>query len=399
MSKSRILILTGSFLPTVGGLQYELKWFLDNLDRWLNDQDDLEFHFVYPNSASEIYSRFDNISTHDLQIGYFGKYSMPTGIARLGRLLRKIRPDVVHCHALLPDGLWITLASVIFRVRTKLVVTSHGQDIVWLPQWSYGMRASRQSRILAGYVARRLSAHVLPSRAITKYAVDAGTAENRIVIIPNGVPIDFDCDFEEHADGGTSHMIPDISVSDPSAGLNFLSLSSTRDIKNLDMLIESFALAKPDLGDSKMFLTSQGRDAARIADLVHRVGLAEDVHLLGEVTGLAKHTLFRAADIYCLVSHFENFPVTLLEAMKFSTAIIASEVGGIPEFVRHGHNGLLVSPTDAEGIASSMIKLYSDADLRNRLINNGLAVVPEYSISKSVNNHIALYKRVALQNQ
>ena len=223
------------------------------------------------------------------------------------------------------------------------------------------------------------------------------TGEYRIVVIPNGVPIHDDRDFEEHADGGTSHMMPAIPASDHTAGVNFLSLSSTRNIKNLDMLVESFALAKPALGDSKMLLTCQGQDTGRIARLVDRMGLTNDVYLLGEVTGLAKHTQFRAADIYCLVSHFENFPVTLLEAMKFGTAIIASEVGGIPEFVRHGHNGLLVSPSDAEGIASSMVKLYSHADLRNRLINNGLAVVREYSISKAVDNHIALYKRLALR--
>ena len=66
---TRILVVTSTFLPTVGGIQFELKWFLDNLDRRLVRQGDPELHFTYPDQASEPYARFKNIATYDLQLG------------------------------------------------------------------------------------------------------------------------------------------------------------------------------------------------------------------------------------------------------------------------------------------------------------------------------------------
>ena len=108
-----------------------------------------------------------------------------------------------------------------------------------------------------------------------------------------------------------------------------------------------------------------------------------------------KEKYFRASQIYCNVSHFENFPLSLLEAMKYESAVLASRVGGVPEFIKHEENGLLVSPTDVGDIASSLIRLYGDEDLRRRLVENGLQVVQRYAISRVVDQYIGLYERLA----
>ena len=393
-SSTRVLILTSSFLPTVGGLQYELKWFLDNLDRHLSGNADIQAHFVYPNASSEQYSRFDNIATYDLRLTDFHKSAIVCMIIRLGKLLRRIRPDIVHCHGVLPDGLWVLAASRMFRVRTRIIVTSHGQDVAWLPQWSYGRRQAKRSRILGRYVAKRISTHVLPSRALLDFVVENGTPRNHIEIIPNGVPIENDYDFEE--DSIFYQSAPDASDIGlhQGGGINILSLSSARDIKNLGALIEAFALARRDLGGSKLLLACQGQSAERIIRLVNDKGLKQDVVFIGEITGPNKYAYFWSSDVFCLISHFENFPVSLLEAMKFETAILASRVGGIPEFVEDGKNGLLVSPTNIAEIALSLVRLYRDTKLRNRLVENGLQMVKRYSICRIVDEHIELYNRI-----
>ena len=98
-----------------------------------------------------------------------------------------------------------------------------------------------------------------------------------------------------------------------------------------------------------------------------------------------------------MVSEFENFPVSLLEAMKFESVVLASRVGGIPEFVEDGVNGVLVAPRDIAGISAALVSLYRNPELRRKLIDNGNRVVQEYSVARSVERHVELYRRLASQ--
>ncbi len=394
MPSIKVLILTTTFLPTVGGLQYELKWFLDNLDRRLRDRKGIHVHLIYPNQESEPCARFDNISTHDLRLVDLRKQAVASAVVRLGRLLKKIDPDVVHCHAVLPDGLWVSLARQLSRTRTKVIVTSHGDDIAWLPEISYGRRNSYRSRLLANHVAKRLSTHVLPSRALMDFALDAGTRRSSIAVIPNGIPVGDDYDFEQDTSHPTSPDDHDAAPSHRRDGLNILSFSKADTVKNLDAFVEAFALAKRNIGDSKLMLSCHGHPARRIAQLVERKGLREHVLFIGEVTGQAKRSYLLACDVYCITSHFENFPISILEAMKFQAAVLATRVGGIPEIVEDGTNGLLASPTDVPGIASALVRLYRDPGLRSRLIENASQTVKKHSISQVVEEYLNLYERV-----
>lgn len=396
MSRLKVLILTSSFLPTVGGLQYELKWFLDNLDRRLSNDGGTEAYFVYSNDRSEPYACFRNIATFDLGLKDFRKASVGRMIMRLGKFLRKVRPEVVHCHGILPDGLWVLVASRIFRVRTSIVVTSHGQDIVSLPRWSYGDR-TRRSQFLVKYVANRIAMHVLPSEAMIGHAVRIGTPENNTVVIPHGIPLeddyDFERDFPTSAPGPGSGRVK----MNLGGGFNILSLSSAREIKNLAVLIEAFSRVRDKIADSRLLLACHGPSAERIVRLVGEKGLKQQVVFIGEVVGLAKERYFQASQVYCSVSHFESFGITLLEAMKHGAAVVASRVGGVPEFIEDGKNGLLTSPTDVDEIASALLRIHGDESLRKRLVENGKKTVRGHSISRAIDEHMALYRRLASQ--
>ncbi len=388
----KVSILTSSFLPTVGGLQYELKWFLDNLDRRLDEDGNTQVYFAYPNERSTAYTLFKNIRPYDLRLGDLRKPTIARMLMRLGMFLRKTKPNVVHCHSILPDGFWVLAASRIFGVRTKVVVTSHGQDIVSLPQWSYGEH-TRSTKSLTRYVTGRIAMHVLPSKAIVEHAMRAGSPQKNMIIIPNGVPLDDDYDFEKDA-VFSPPSLHGMDLSD-GEGFNILSLSSGREIKNLDALIEAFSRVRHRMGKSRLLLACHGESSERIVGLVNEKGLDRHVLFIGEIAGPVKEEYFRASQVYCNVSHFENFPISLLEAMKYGSAVVAGRVGGIPEFVEDGKNGLLISPTNVDEIASALLRLYEDESLRSRLVEDGLRTVRKYSISRTIDEHVALYRRVA----
>jgi glycosyltransferase involved in cell wall biosynthesis len=77
--------------------------------------------------------------------------------------------------------------------------------------------------------------------------------------------------------------------------------------------------------------------------------------------------LFRAADASLLASAWENFPHTVVEALAVGAPVIATAVGGVPEVVRDGENGLLVPPGDPVALAEAIRRFFGDEELRRRL--------------------------------
>jgi len=394
MSPTRVMIFSSSFLPKAGGLQYELKWYLDSLDEWCASRQDYEFSFVSPGQTSLKFAKFKNIQSFDLDFDEFSPRGTATSLRtlfRLSRVLRKIQPDVVHCHAVLPDAGLIWLASLGMRTRPKIVTTSHGQDIVVFPEYDYGSRRSSRMNRVIKFFANRLSAHVLPSAALGRFADDLGVDSSKRVVIPNGLPIGSEPDFEYKEDSKSSasdHTNEDLS------GIRFMSLSSGRPIKNLDILVEAFAEVRGSLGDSRLLLACVGPSAVHIHELVDRLNVRDHVDFIGEVSGTEKREYFRSADVYCQTSQFENSPVSLLESMKFGSAIIASNVGGVPEMIQDGHNGILVDQNDVQDVAAALLLMYQDSDLRKLLISNGVDYVKNHSMFRTIEKYSEVYKSV-----
>ncbi|MFH1510531.1 MAG: glycosyltransferase family 4 protein [Candidatus Woesearchaeota archaeon] len=96
------------------------------------------------------------------------------------------------------------------------------------------------------------------------------------------------------------------------------------------------------------------------------------------------HKVYQEADIFVLPSLTESFPLSILEAMATKTAVISTDVGGIPEMVEHNKNGLLVKPQDSLGLRKAINTLVGDNALRQRLASRGCSTVEEKFTSKNM---------------
>lgn len=99
----------------------------------------------------------------------------------------------------------------------------------------------------------------------------------------------------------------------------------------------------------------QGAEALSVA-----LGLTDRVRFLGVVRGQAKEQFFRDIDALCLPSYGENLPISLLEAMGYGRPVIATSVGGVPEMVRDGTDGWLVTPGDVPRLTAVLDEAASD---------------------------------------
>ena len=127
-----------------------------------------------------------------------------------------------------------------------------------------------------------------------------------------------------------------------------------------------------------------------------RLGVDVDVDFLGWITGSDKARELNAADIFVLPSYREGMPVSILEAMAFGAAVVATPVGGVPDMMRDEVHGLLVRPGDIAGLSGALVRLATSDELRHRLAGSARVHVREhYATDMVVRMLCDLYGAVA----
>jgi glycosyltransferase involved in cell wall biosynthesis len=149
--------------------------------------------------------------------------------------------------------------------------------------------------------------------------------------------------------------------------------------KKLDDLLHAFQLMKTS--EKWLVLAGEGPDRSKIEGLAMSLGIREKMIM----PGYSDATLiYRSADLVCLCSESESAPLVLLEARACGIPVIATKVGGIPEMVSSGVDGMLVDAGDCLALANSMDTIYSDHNLRASLIEQGLQRVRQFHSLESM---------------
>src|SRR6185295_14097664 len=133
--------------------------------------------------------------------------------------------------------------------------------------------------------------------------------------------------------------------------------------KAVDVLLD--ALRR--VSDVSFVIAGDGPERSALEQRALELGLESRGRFLGSVPRETVLRLFRAADASVLPSAWENFPHTVVEALAIGCPVIATAVGGVPEVVHDGENGMLVPPGDPAILAAALEQFFRDASLRERL--------------------------------
>jgi glycosyltransferase involved in cell wall biosynthesis len=133
----------------------------------------------------------------------------------------------------------------------------------------------------------------------------------------------------------------------------------------------------------------KGEEEMRLKEQVKNLGLADRVHFLGWRADVEE--IMGCFDIFVLPSLNEGMGRVLVEAMAAGLPIVASRVGGIPDLVKNGKNGLLIPPADASALAKTISDLLSDKEKRNRMGEAGKKMCRQYSAEAMVEQIENLY--------
>jgi len=148
-------------------------------------------------------------------------------------------------------------------------------------------------------------------------------------------------------------------------------------------LVHAAALIAGEHPGLRLLMAGDG-EADEVRALAARLGIESVVHLLGWIGPQQKAQLLATSAVFALPSYHEGLPMGVLEAMSAGMAIVSTPVGGIPEAIDDGVEGLLVSPGDVDALAVALRRLLASAALRRQLGHGARARVARQFATQAV---------------
>jgi glycosyltransferase involved in cell wall biosynthesis len=309
-------------------------------------------------------------------------------VPRLARVIRHVKPDVIHAHLFFP-ALYTALTRPLLP-RPARVVTFHNMGYDFYPPITPWLKVRRQ--IEAVGMRRGMSAHIGVSMAVAKHYAQHLRLPAVPRVIPNAVPIE----------------IPTLTVDCQAVRSRYRLPSSTpmivcgarlRPQKGHRYLLLAVDELRRRHVDFHLVIAGDGPERANIDGGIRDLDLGGHVTSLGRLPHAELLELISCAQIAAIASTNEGLPVTALEAMSVRTALVATAVGGLPEVVDDGRTGLLVPPRDPHALADRLEALLADAPRREELADAGFEHACSASdIEDAVQAHERFYASISRTN-
>jgi glycosyltransferase involved in cell wall biosynthesis len=269
---------------------------------------------------------------------------------RVARLVRELRPDLVHALHLTSYGFLAALSGV-----RPTLTSVWGTDVLEAPRWS------PFHHFLTRYALAKADHITATGLRLASVTLRYAPRSKPVTVVPYGVDL---TRFQPTARDGAR-------PSDVVLG----AVARLSPEKGLDVLLTAAARLIDGGMPLRVVLAGEGPRRGRLTRLAERLGIAGRVDFRGEVPHEQVPEVLAELDIFAMPSRAEGFGVAALEAQAMELPVVASRVHGIPDVVEDGGTGLLVPPDDEEALADAIRRLADDARLRAAMGKAGRAFV------------------------
>jgi len=300
-------------------------------------------------------------------------------------LVKRYKIDIIHAHFAYPEGFAGFLARNMMEV--PFVLTLHGYDILTEPSINYGVRLARRYDIMVRKVLAESDMIFAASKHVYKAAISAGCPKDHLLLLPNGVDVER---FNPRLD--RSLVRERLGV----AGRPVVFTLRWHEPKNgIEYLIRAVPHVLSEVPEAMFVIGSDGPLMDYHKSLAENLGVADQMLFVGRISRMDLPYYYAASDVFVIPSVVEAFGLVTVEAMACGKPVVGTNVGGIPEIIVDGANGLLVEPKNPEKLAKNIVLLLENHELRKKMGQRGRKIAEEdFDVKKRVRKILSAYDRL-----
>jgi glycosyltransferase involved in cell wall biosynthesis len=255
-------------------------------------------------------------------------------LIKITKLVWEHQPDIIHCHSA-KAGMLGRIAS--FLCGKKWLYTVHGWG------WRGVSKVTKKLVVLMERILSKIprGSFIFVANDVMNDAINIlGLEVNQGIVVYNGVsPITTNL----------PKIINGLVIMMPAR------VSTAKDHQSLVLAFERF-----NDEDSKLILCGGGTDSPEFISLAKKLAprSSKNISFLGQRSDISE--IYSQSNVVALISHFEALPLSIIEAMSCAKPVIATNVGGIPELITNGVNGILVRPSCVDDIVEAFTRYRND---------------------------------------
>ncbi len=292
-----------------------------------------------------------------------GNTLRPGALRETVAVLRRGNYDILHTHGG-TSGFWGRIASLYSRTPRVRIHTYHGIHYVHRKGAAARLFCAAE-RMLVRATDRIIT--VCPSDTEKAFRLKLATPAKTTVVY-NGIEIK-----RYSGSGGRSEFRQQLNVS--SDTFIFGTVGRLNVQKGHTYLIKAFAQLHRDHPSSELWIVGSGELHDELQSLACECEIEKSIRFLGDRNDIPE--ILAALDAFVLSSSWEGMPLALLEAMASGKPVVATGVDGITDLIVHGQNGILVPAREINRLTESMVQIFKDKSLRDRLAENARQTVTD----------------------
>jgi N-acetyl-alpha-D-glucosaminyl L-malate synthase BshA len=349
-----------------------------------------EIHFITYSQPFRLSGREANIHFHEVAVTNYPLFEHPPYDLALATRMAEVAEfyslDLLHVHYAIPHSVSALLARQMLASRglhLPFITTLHGTDITlvgldrsYLPITRFGIEQSDGVTAISSYLRDRTR--------------EAFGITSEIEVIRNFV----NCDVYVRNPELVSAMRGRYAAPDERL---LVHLSNFRPVKRIRDVVEVFARVAREV-PARLMLIGDGPDRSVAEYLARQHKIQDRVHFIGKQDNV--NELLPLADLMVMPSEMESFGLAALEAMACGVPTIATDVGGVPELIENGRNGLLFGVGDVDSMSAAAIALLGDETRLQAMSEAGRKTAQDhFCASRVIPLYEEYYERVVGRTQ
>jgi N-acetyl-alpha-D-glucosaminyl L-malate synthase BshA len=346
-----------------------------------------EVHFISYSQPFRLNGRGEGIFYHEVPVSNYPLFEFPPYDLALASRMAEVAEfndlDLLHVHYAIPHSVSALLARQILASRGRrlpFVTTLHGTDITlvgldrsYLPITRHAIQESDGVTSISDYLKAETYKHFDITRPIE-------TIHNFV-----------NCDFYQPISDPEARSRARAHLAKPDEAV-LMHLSNFRPVKRVVDVVKVFAQVVKEV-PAQLILVGDGPDRSAAEWLAHDLGIHCRVHFIGKQDSV--NELLPLADLMLMPSELESFGLAALEAMACRVPAIATRVGGVPELIDDGINGLLFDVGDVDRMAQGAIELLTNpAKLEAMRCAARLTAQTRFCTTRVIPRYVDYYRQI-----